>query len=85
MISKEEKKVIVGVLGSHYSIQIIEHLQNNGYKPKKAPVFTANLIQQIMNAHHEDDDVEFAILSLVQEKKREKEKLAKKRQSILKK
>lgn len=81
MISKEEKKVIVGVLGSHYSIQIIEHLEKNGFKPKRAPVFTAELIRQLMNSHYENEELEYAIISFVNEKKKQKAK----RQTILKK
>lgn len=84
MISKDDKKIIVGVLGSHYSIQIIKHLEDNGFKPKRAPAFTANLIQQIMNSHHQDEEIEFEILSLVNAKKKQLDKMAKKKKDLLK-
>lgn len=84
MIQPEEKKQIVAVLGSHYSITIINHLKQAGFKPKRAPEFTAELIRQLMNSHYENEELEYEILSFVKEKKKEKEKLAKKRQSQFK-
>ena len=85
MISTEEKDEIIAVIGKQYSIPIIEHLEAVGLKPKKATVFTPGLIQQIVNATYQNEDVEFEIMQLVKITKRLKEKQAKKRKTLIKK
>lgn len=85
MISTEEKDEIITVIGKQYSIPIIEHLETVGIKPKKTSVFTPGLIQQIVNAHYENEEVEFEILQFVKITKKIKEKQAKKRKSLIKK
>jgi hypothetical protein len=85
MITTEEKDEIIDVIGKHYSIPIIEHLKAVGIKPKKTSAFTSGLIQQIVNAHYENDEVEIEILKFVKITKKLKEKQAKKRKSLNKK
>jgi hypothetical protein len=84
MISTEEKSEIIDVIGKHYSIPIIKHLETVGLSPKKNGVFTPGLIQQIVNARYENEDVEIEILKFVKATKKHKEKLAKKRKALIK-
>jgi hypothetical protein len=85
MITAEEKQEIIEVIGKHYSIAIIQHLENEGIKPVKADCFTPNLMQQIVNGTHENEAVEMEILRFLNKKRILKEKILKKRQSLIKK
>ena len=85
MISIEEKEEIISVIGKHYSIPIIKHLEALEIKPKKTDVFTTGLIQQIVNGNYTNEEIEIAILELVKITKKQKEKRAKKRKSLIKK
>lgn len=84
MITPEEKNEIILIIGKHYSVPIINYLSAVGVKPIKAEFFTKSIIQQIVNGIYENIEVEFLILQFVKITKKQKEKISKKRSSILK-
>lgn len=65
MITKKQKKVINEVLGKHYSIAIIFHLEKKKIYNADGNTFSSASIQKIVNGTQLNEAVEMEIAKLV--------------------
>lgn len=71
MVNDVLKKKIIDKIGKQYSIEIINQLNKEKIKPKKATAFTPGLIRQIVNGQYENKVIEDVIIKLLFIKKSE--------------
>lgn len=74
MITKKQKKVITEVLGKHYSIAIIFHLEKKKIYNTNGNTFSKASIQKIMNGTQPNEIVEMEIAKLVAKVKLQQQK-----------
>jgi len=85
MISKKEKKLIIEILGHHYTPKVMPHLKKLGIKNEKNIDFSVDSIRMITNGFRENETVEFAIMQLINKTIKAKKAMALKRKKLSKK
>lgn len=85
MISKREYKLMIEVLGVHYTPKVMPYLKKLGLKNEKNKDYSVLSVRQITNGYRENEAIELAILQLVNKTLKAKKAMALKRKKLLKK
>ncbi|TPG44347.1 hypothetical protein EAH81_02415 [Flavobacterium pectinovorum] len=77
MITCDQKKTIIEILGKQYSPKIISHLSNKNIYNSDGHIYSTSSIQKIVSGKQPNDTVELEIAKLVTKVKKQKETLNK--------
>lgn len=83
MVSKEEKYLIVKILGKHYVGPILNYLKEKGFKTKYRNDYSADYIRMIVCGQTENLEIEKAILRVCElQKKKEAQHDSRKQETL---
>lgn len=82
MITEEEQKRVIDVLGKHYSGKIIAHLNKKEIVNTDGNAFSPESIRLFVGGHRENETVEFAILQFVNTTEKANQRKAERRQKL---
>lgn len=83
MINAKEQRIIIEVLGKHYSTMIALHLQSKGFVNAKNEMYSNSSIRQFVNGIVENIAIEMEILKFINDTKSNKKLLAVERKKLI--
>lgn len=83
MITPQEKKHVIEILGKHYTKKILDELAKKEIVNTKNESYSSIDIRRIVGGFMENQKIEFAIIQLAAKTKRQQEKIAEKRKLLI--